>query len=52
VEAIAKAMSDVIAEPDRRRMLSERGLARASDFTWDKSARLHEKVFETFLHSQ
>jgi glycosyltransferase involved in cell wall biosynthesis len=52
VEAIAKAMSDVIAEPDRRRMLTGRGLARASDFTWDKSARLHEKVFETFLHNQ
>ena len=52
VEAIAKAMSVLIAEPGRRRMLSERGLARASDFTWDKSARLHEKVFETFLHSQ
>jgi glycosyltransferase involved in cell wall biosynthesis len=52
VEAIAKAMSDVIAEPDRRRMLREQGLARASAFTWDKSARLHEKVFETFLHSQ
>jgi glycosyltransferase involved in cell wall biosynthesis len=52
VEAIAKAMSVLIAEPDRRRMLREQGLTRASDFTWDKSARLHEKVFETLLSNK
>ncbi len=52
VEAIAKAMSDVIAEPDRCRILTGRGLTRASDFTWDKSARLHEKVFETLLSNK
>lgn len=38
-QALAEAMAELLADPARRRELSERGLRRAADFTWDKTAR-------------
>ncbi len=38
-EAIARAISRVLDEPELRRSLVERGLLRASRFSWDRSVR-------------
>jgi glycosyltransferase involved in cell wall biosynthesis len=42
-EEIAAAVLDVITNPNA---LVERGLARASGFTWDECARRHDSVYE------
>jgi glycosyltransferase involved in cell wall biosynthesis len=42
VEAIAQGVVDADA---RREELRERGLARAAQYTWDETARLHEAVY-------
>lgn len=46
---IAQAMSRIINEPDLRTKLSQKGLARASQFTWAETARLHMAVFRSVL---
>ena len=38
-QALADAISELLADPALRRTLSERGLARAASFTWDRAAR-------------
>lgn len=46
---IAQAMSRLNNEPDLRNQLSQKGLARASQFTWAETARLHMAVFRSVL---
>jgi glycosyltransferase involved in cell wall biosynthesis len=38
--AIAQALARVIAEPDFRKALRVKGLERAREFNWEKTARL------------
>jgi glycosyltransferase involved in cell wall biosynthesis len=42
---ISHAMSRLINEPDLRTEMSQQGLARASQFSWSETARLHMAVF-------
>jgi len=46
VSAIAAAVSDVLDDPEPWR---ERGLLRAAEFTWERSARAHEDVYRELL---
>lgn len=45
-EAIAAALSEVLADPDP---WVERGLARAAEFTWERSAAAYEAVYRELL---
>ena len=45
-EEIAAAAAEVLAEPGP---WQERGLARAAEFTWERSARAHEAVYRELL---
>jgi glycosyltransferase involved in cell wall biosynthesis len=47
---IAQAMSRIINEPDLRSQLSQKGLTKASQFTWAETARLHMAVFRSVLN--
>ncbi|TCV79105.1 glycosyltransferase family 4 protein [Sulfurirhabdus autotrophica] len=46
---ITQAMSRLINEPDLRTQLREKGLAKARQFTWAETARLHMTVFRSVL---
>jgi len=46
VNAIAVAVGDVLDDPEPWR---QRGLARAAEFTWERSARAHEAVYRELL---
>lgn len=46
---IAQAMLCLINEPELRVQLRQKGLERASQFTWSKTARLHLEVFRKVL---
>jgi glycosyltransferase involved in cell wall biosynthesis len=46
VEAIAEAVLDVLADPEP---YSRRGLERAAEFTWERSARDHEQVYRELV---
>ena len=39
VDGLTDAMAQLIADPDRRALLGQRGLARSREFTWERSAR-------------
>ncbi len=45
--SIGAGILKVLQDPDFRRMLVERGLARAAGFTWEKTARQMLSVFES-----
>ncbi len=45
-EALAEAMSQVMADADLRAAMSQRGLARAAGFRWDKNARETVEVYK------
>lgn len=49
VEAIATAMSRVADDSELGETLRQRGLDRASEFTWDRSAQLHVEAFRKAL---
>jgi glycosyltransferase involved in cell wall biosynthesis len=49
VEAIVDALDEVLGSAPLRRSLSERGLARASAFTWDETARLTLQAYRDVL---
>lgn len=49
VEDIAEAMEKIIRDKKLREELSQRGLQRAKEFTWEKSAEKHLKVFKEAL---
>ncbi|HZS23508.1 MAG TPA: glycosyltransferase family 1 protein [Gaiellaceae bacterium] len=46
VDEIADAVLDVLTDPEPWR---ERGLARAAEFTWERTARAHEEVYRELL---
>jgi len=52
VEAIAEAMMRVLSDPELAADLRQRGLARAKQFTWEKTARETIKVYERVLGRQ
>ena len=52
VEAISAAMQSLIEHERLRADLRARGLARAAEFTWEKSARKHLDVFEQALRGR
>ncbi|WP_457424690.1 glycosyltransferase family 4 protein [Roseateles sp. P5_E7] len=45
-EAIATALADLLASPERRAELRARGLARAAEFTWERTARQTLQAYE------
>jgi glycosyltransferase involved in cell wall biosynthesis len=49
VEDIANAMQHLVEDKSLRQSLRQKGLARAQQFTWRKSAEKHLKVFEAVL---
>jgi glycosyltransferase involved in cell wall biosynthesis len=46
---IARALSRLLADPELRELLAERGFARAREFTWARSARLTLASYERAL---
>ena len=44
-EAIAAGIEEALS---RAAELSERGLLRAATFTWDETARAHDRVYASF----
>jgi glycosyltransferase involved in cell wall biosynthesis len=51
VDAIAGGLGRLADEPELRRQLGERGLARAAGFTWERSARETLAVLRAARHS-
>lgn len=49
IEDIANAMKRLVGDESLRQSLRQKGLARAQQFTWRKSAEKHLKVFEEVL---
>ncbi len=49
IEEIAQAMRKLIEDPRLREELVEKGLERAKQFSWERSARKHLKVFKEVL---
>ncbi len=45
-QALAEAMHQVLTDPSLRRRLVDKGLRRASQFTWERAARETEAVYE------
>jgi glycosyltransferase involved in cell wall biosynthesis len=52
VEAIAAAMVRVLADPDLAEALRQKGLRRAGEFTWERTARETIAVYEQVLANQ
>jgi glycosyltransferase involved in cell wall biosynthesis len=50
-EGIAHAMRRVLTEPALRDELTRRGLARASEFSWDRSVRRVREIYDEVLSS-
>jgi glycosyltransferase involved in cell wall biosynthesis len=50
IDALAKAMAEVMVDAELQAAMSERGLARAAEFTWEKTAwetvRIYQKVLD------
>ncbi len=46
IETVARAMARLLAAPDERRDLSERGLARAAEFSPERLAQETQRVYE------
>ncbi len=49
VESIAEGMERLVEKPDLRRELSERGIRRASQFTWERSAGIVSEVMQRLV---
>jgi glycosyltransferase involved in cell wall biosynthesis len=45
IDRLATALRDVVKSPELRRSLSEQGLSRSRDFSWDKCARATLDVY-------
>jgi glycosyltransferase involved in cell wall biosynthesis len=48
-EALAQAMLALLRDPARARSLGERGVVRAKDFSWQRSAARLQRVYERLL---
>ena len=49
VDAIERELSALLASPDRREQLGERGRRRAADFTWRRCAELTADAYRAAL---
>lgn len=49
VDALAEAMRSLLRDPEKRRSLSERGLARARSYTWAETARATASLYASCL---
>ena len=49
VSDIARALQAVLRDPERRRRLVQRGLARVRAFSWESSVRRHVELFHRIL---
>ncbi|MBQ7607781.1 MAG: glycosyltransferase family 4 protein [Desulfovibrionaceae bacterium] len=47
VEGMARALRELLENPEQRAILSEKGLLRAQTFSWQKSAQAHINLFLT-----
>ena len=47
--AMAEAISNVLADAEMRQRMADRGLARAREFSWDKTAKRTLEVYEGML---
>lgn len=45
-DELVRAMLDIVAHPEAAKLWRERGLRRATDFSWRRSARLTHEVYE------
>jgi glycosyltransferase involved in cell wall biosynthesis len=52
VDSIAATLRALIDDPERRRVLSESGKARAHEFTWPDSAAAHLRTYERAASAQ
>ncbi len=52
VEEIREAMERIIVDKHLREELSEKGLERAKQFTWEKSAQKHLEVFRKVINDE
>jgi len=52
VEEIKEAMERIIEDKNLREELSEKGIERAKQFTWEKSARKHLEVFQKVVNGE
>jgi glycosyltransferase involved in cell wall biosynthesis len=43
---VARALADLLADPNARTQLSRAGLSRAAEYTWERTARLTREVYE------
>lgn len=50
VDGLARAMADLLADPERRRDLGLRGLVRARTFTWKRSAERLLDIYRQLAH--
>ena len=48
-EALAAAMAEVMADADSRASMSQRGIRRAAEFTWEKTARETVAIYQNVL---
>jgi len=48
-EALARTMAEVMADADARASMSERGMRRAAEFTWEKTARETVAIYQNIL---
>jgi glycosyltransferase involved in cell wall biosynthesis len=46
VEALTEALRELICDDDTRESLRTRGLARAAQFPWERTAREHQSIYE------
>lgn len=52
VEDIARGMTEMLGDPERRRELAARGLRRARDFSWAKTAAATLEVFRRVVRGE
>jgi glycosyltransferase involved in cell wall biosynthesis len=52
IEGMAKAIANVMGDPERRAGLAERGLRRAADFDWDLTARQTLDVYRAAIEGR
>jgi glycosyltransferase involved in cell wall biosynthesis len=48
-DALATAMAEVMANADCRASMSERGIRRAAEFTWERTARETVAIYQRVL---
>lgn len=49
VDGLVKAITSILTDPDLAQSLREKGYERVKQFTWERSAELHNALFERLL---